>query len=109
MGGLGSDMFEYFKILMLRGLIAARKHMDKIVSLVEIMQTGSSCSLLPHVFGCIILSEQVDKDIVTSPSCSRPFSAMKWLTSSYHEGSSPPPVTKPVSYTHLTLPTKRIV
>lgn len=41
MGGLGSDMFEYFKILMLQGLVAARKHMDKIVPLVEIMQTGS--------------------------------------------------------------------
>jgi phosphatidylinositol kinase/protein kinase (PI-3 family) len=41
MGGLGSDMFEYFKILMLQGLIAARKHMDKIVSVVEIMQTGN--------------------------------------------------------------------
>ena len=40
MGGLGSDMFEYFKILMLQGLVAARKHMDKIVSIVEIMQTG---------------------------------------------------------------------
>jgi len=40
MGGLGSDMFEYFKILMLQGLVAARKHMDKIVPLVEIMQTG---------------------------------------------------------------------
>ena len=40
MGGLGSDMFEYFKILMLQGLIAARKHMDKIVTLVEIMQNG---------------------------------------------------------------------
>jgi len=47
MGGIGSDMFEYFKILMLRGLIAARKHMDKIVCLVEIMQTGLSYSLLP--------------------------------------------------------------
>ena len=44
MGGLGSDMFEYFKILMLQGLVAARKHMDKIVPLVEIMQTGG-CSL----------------------------------------------------------------
>jgi phosphatidylinositol kinase/protein kinase (PI-3 family) len=42
MGGLGSDMFEYFKILMLQGLVAARKHMDKIVALVEIMQTGST-------------------------------------------------------------------
>jgi phosphatidylinositol 4-kinase len=41
MGGLGSDMFEYYKILMLQGLIAARKHMDRIVPLVEIMQTGS--------------------------------------------------------------------
>ncbi|XP_033112529.1 phosphatidylinositol 4-kinase beta-like [Anneissia japonica] len=40
MGGLGSDMFEYFKILMLQGLIAARKHQDKIIQLVEIMQMG---------------------------------------------------------------------
>ncbi|XP_074656032.1 phosphatidylinositol 4-kinase beta-like isoform X2 [Tubulanus polymorphus] len=42
MGGLGSDMFEYFKLLMLRGFLAARKHMDKVVPLVEIMQTGST-------------------------------------------------------------------
>jgi len=41
MGGLGSDMFEYFKILMLQGLVAARKHHEKILSLIEIMQTGS--------------------------------------------------------------------
>lgn len=41
MGGLGSDMFEYFKILMLQGLVAARKHHEKIISLIEIMQTGS--------------------------------------------------------------------
>ena len=38
MGGVGSDMFEYYKILMLQGLIAARKHMDKLVQLVEVMQ-----------------------------------------------------------------------
>lgn len=41
MGGLESDMFEYFKILILQGLVASRKHMDKIVPIVEIMQTGS--------------------------------------------------------------------
>lgn len=41
MGGLGSDMFEYFKILILQGLVAARKHSDKILSLVEIMRSGS--------------------------------------------------------------------
>lgn len=40
MGGLGSDMFEYFKILILQGMVAARKHMDKILTLVEIMRTG---------------------------------------------------------------------
>ena len=42
MGGLGSDMFEYFKILMLQGFCASRKHMDKILPLIEIMQTGEN-------------------------------------------------------------------
>ncbi|XP_026550518.1 phosphatidylinositol 4-kinase beta-like, partial [Notechis scutatus] len=41
MGGIGGDMFNYFKMLMLQGLIAARKHMDKVVQIVEIMQQGS--------------------------------------------------------------------
>ncbi|CAB0004916.1 unnamed protein product [Nesidiocoris tenuis] len=41
MGGSESDMFKYFKILMLQGLVAARKHMDKIIGIVEIMRLGS--------------------------------------------------------------------
>lgn len=41
MGGLGSDMFEYFKILILQGLVAARKHHERLVTLVEICQTNS--------------------------------------------------------------------
>ncbi|XP_039606291.1 phosphatidylinositol 4-kinase beta isoform X1 [Polypterus senegalus] len=41
MGGLDGDMFNYFKMLMLQGLIAARKHMEKVVQIVEIMQQGS--------------------------------------------------------------------
>jgi phosphatidylinositol 4-kinase B len=41
MGGQGSDMFEYYKILMLQGLLAARKHFEKILSIVEIMRSGS--------------------------------------------------------------------
>ncbi|XP_063173220.1 phosphatidylinositol 4-kinase beta isoform X4 [Candoia aspera] len=41
MGGIGGDMFNYYKMLMLQGLIAARKHMDKVVQIVEIMQQGS--------------------------------------------------------------------
>ncbi len=40
MGGVNSDMYNFFKILMLRGFLAARKNMDKCLELVEIMQTG---------------------------------------------------------------------
>ena len=56
MGGQDGDMFKYFKILILQGLVAARKHSDKIMSLVDIMRAGerrggqgfltSFCSLL---------------------------------------------------------------
>ncbi|XP_060525388.1 phosphatidylinositol 4-kinase beta [Cylas formicarius] len=41
MGGEHSDMFEYFKILILQGLVAARKHHGMIIDLVEIMRLGS--------------------------------------------------------------------
>jgi len=41
MGGEGGDMFEYFKILILQGLVAARKHHDKFTNLVDIMRAGS--------------------------------------------------------------------
>ncbi|KAJ8354639.1 hypothetical protein SKAU_G00222060 [Synaphobranchus kaupii] len=41
MGGLDGDMFNYYKMLMLQGLIAARKHHEKVVQIVEIMQQGS--------------------------------------------------------------------
>lgn len=40
MGGIDSDMFNYFKSLLLQGLVAARKHHDKIITLVEIMRSG---------------------------------------------------------------------
>lgn len=46
MGGLESDMFEYFKVLMLKGLIAARKFSDQILSLVEIMSIGKFALLI---------------------------------------------------------------
>lgn len=42
MGGLDGDMFNYYKMLMLQGLIAARKHMEKVVQIVEIMQQGTA-------------------------------------------------------------------
>lgn len=46
MGGQGSDMFEYYKILMLQGLMTARKHSEKVLYVVEIMQTGECCLLI---------------------------------------------------------------
>ena len=41
MGGLESDMFQYYKVLLLKCLLAARKYMDQLISIVEIMQLGS--------------------------------------------------------------------
>ncbi|XP_057690883.1 phosphatidylinositol 4-kinase beta isoform X1 [Corythoichthys intestinalis] len=41
MGGPEGDMFNYYKMLMLQGLIAARKHMERVLQIVEIMQQGS--------------------------------------------------------------------
>ena len=46
MGGLDSDMFKYFKILMLKGFMAARKHNDKFIQVVEIMQPGKNWFLM---------------------------------------------------------------
>ncbi|KAF3839091.1 hypothetical protein F7725_017808, partial [Dissostichus mawsoni] len=37
-GGPDGDMFNYYRMLMLQGLIAARKHMDRVIQIVEIMQ-----------------------------------------------------------------------
>ena len=34
-------MYKYFRILMLKGFLASRKHMDKFTQIVEIMQTGT--------------------------------------------------------------------
>ena len=51
MGGLDADMYQYFKCLMLKGFLAARKHMDKFIQLVEIMQTGEGVLVIgPIVF-----------------------------------------------------------
>ncbi|KAL7053538.1 hypothetical protein AAHC03_027032 [Spirometra sp. Aus1] len=40
MGGVDNDMFQYYKILILRGLLAARKHMEELCLLVEIARMG---------------------------------------------------------------------
>lgn len=37
MGGPRSDMFDYFKVLMLTGFLAARKHHERLLTIVENM------------------------------------------------------------------------
>lgn len=36
-GGQDSDMFEYFKSLLIRGFIEVRKHLDELLDLIKIM------------------------------------------------------------------------
>lgn len=48
MGGIDGDLYKYFKFLMLKGFMAARKHMDKFVQLVEIISTGSQLPCFGH-------------------------------------------------------------
>ncbi|RVE42437.1 hypothetical protein evm_012913 [Chilo suppressalis] len=52
MDGESSDMFQYFQLLLLRGLLAARKHCDQIVNIVETMRTGGQLSCL-RSSGCV--------------------------------------------------------
>lgn len=42
MGGDQTSTFHEFKTLLLQGLVAARKYMDRIVNLVEIMMSGTT-------------------------------------------------------------------
>lgn len=41
MGGLNSEFFEYYKILILKGLVALKKHSEKIINIVDIMRSNS--------------------------------------------------------------------
>lgn len=40
MGGSGSELWNDFKALLLKGLMAARKHMDRIINIVDIMRSS---------------------------------------------------------------------
>ena len=56
MGGVQSDMYNYFKLLMLKGFMAARKHMDRFIQIVEIMQTGMHNTYLLYFLHCYELA-----------------------------------------------------
>lgn len=40
MGGPQSELWVEFKHLLLKGLMAARKHMDRVINIVEIMRSS---------------------------------------------------------------------
>lgn len=40
MGGPSGELWPEFKHLILKGLMAARKHMDRVINLVEIMRSS---------------------------------------------------------------------
>ncbi|CAG5094281.1 Oidioi.mRNA.OKI2018_I69.XSR.g13417.t1.cds [Oikopleura dioica] len=44
MGGMESDKFRYYKVLLMKGLRAAAKHRDSIVTLAEVAQCGPRLS-----------------------------------------------------------------
>lgn len=39
-GGLDSELWRDFEYLLLKGVMAARKHMDRIINVVEIMRSS---------------------------------------------------------------------
>uniref|UniRef100_A0A915J9C1 Uncharacterized protein n=1 Tax=Romanomermis culicivorax TaxID=13658 RepID=A0A915J9C1_ROMCU len=60
MGGIGSDMFEYFKILMLQGMLACRKHHERLIAVVEIMMAGSKRYSVLHCSKIIRACSEAD-------------------------------------------------
>jgi hypothetical protein len=41
MGGKDSDLFQYFKMLLLKGFITLKKYVDDICGIINIMKDGS--------------------------------------------------------------------
>nr|XP_023417088.1 phosphatidylinositol 4-kinase beta isoform X5 [Cavia porcellus] len=81
MGGLDGDMFNYYKMLMLQGLIAARKHMDKVVQIVEIMQQGCRCCTGASLSGPVMTVAQV---ICSQLPCFHGSSTIRNLKERFH-------------------------
>ncbi|EFN58631.1 hypothetical protein CHLNCDRAFT_34245 [Chlorella variabilis] len=55
--GRASELFDYFKVLMIQGFLALRKHADRILLLVEMMQ-GSGC---PCFKSCVMAVQGLKK------------------------------------------------
>lgn len=64
LGGPDSELWLEFRYLLLKGLMAARKHMDRIINIVEIMR---SSKFFPHT--CHSLHFLQQKYLLQVPSC----------------------------------------
>lgn len=42
MDGVDSELWNEFRFLLLKGMMAARKHMDRVINIVEIMRSSKS-------------------------------------------------------------------
>ena len=82
MGGVNSQMFEYFKILLYQGFMAVRKYVDDFCDIVEIMSKESNLPCFEKFnikdFRERFKQNLYDKDVATLNSRDQGGS-MKWL------------------------------
>ncbi|XP_022656125.1 phosphatidylinositol 4-kinase beta-like isoform X2 [Varroa destructor] len=65
MGGTRGDMFEYFKMLMLKGLLATKKHQERLVSVVETLQADAQLPCFQGGKGASALRAFKDRSLYT--------------------------------------------
>ncbi|OAF71616.1 hypothetical protein A3Q56_00590 [Intoshia linei] len=57
-GGMESSSFEYFKDLIVRGLMAVRKHSEDLISIIEPLQFGSNMACFNSQYNVVELLEK---------------------------------------------------
>jgi len=63
MGGVDSDMFKYFKTLLLCGFLEVRRHADELVLMVEVMEVYSRMACFPKKGVAAALRERLKLDL----------------------------------------------
>jgi len=71
MDGMESEIFQYFKSLLIRGFIEIRKHIDDLLILVEILMKGTiyyvfsvyEIYLIDSTMGCFVRPKTVCQEI----------------------------------------------
>jgi hypothetical protein len=66
MGGLDSEIFIYFKSLMIRGFFELRKNLDDILALIEILMKGKLSQIIIIIdskFPCFVKPKTLINEI----------------------------------------------